>query len=733
MKKRTLKKGAGAKLAVVILLTVVVAYVISGLTYGLFAQINLADSLMDYEGIWNFLMTTERVNLLIPIIGTILSLGWFLKTFDIWEKNYEDADEYGIHGTSKWADIDKLRNGKTFSKPKESNYNHSSLEKALKMENGYILARKPKSKEVIVMPEDTEVDNQNIMVIGSSGASKSQAYVIPNLVNVRDKSIIVTDPKGELHELTAQLKADQGYKVYQIDFVHFMQSRYNPLDFVETDLQAQTIANTIISNFEGKGGGNNAFFKNNATNMLSALIIYVKATYPPEEANMSTLIDVYTNYVQNEDQFNEWIETIPTEHPAKEMLNSIKDLTGDTRGSVTSTLNNGLSIFKLQKVRHMTKVSDFKIEDFVDEKAILYVKLSMEDDTFAPLTSVFFSQMIDILYAIAKENNEQTLPRKVLFLLDEFANIGKIDKYSKTLATCRSTGIAMHTIIQNIAQLQKEQMYGKDEARDIMSNHDTTIILRAKKEDTSTTKWISEALGDTTKKQEKISISHNDKGSSKSINHDYIKRPLLTPEEVSSLNKDECIVMVSGHDPMFCHKAFQFKVYKGLLTDEKRQPSYNKVREQLGYTSALLEKPVFEINEEIKFSEYQKQASQNQNTTDIQEQSESNNKTETAPTDDSDELSEDELELLFGSDDNSVSQSETDKKGDAGSIDTLNDIEKEIEDLNAMEDNIDQDALNDVINEIAADEEDDDIPEKGEENQEDSNDEVQAIKEELQM
>ena len=41
----------------------------------------------------------------------------------------------------------------------------------------------------------------------------------------------------------------------------------------------------------------------------------------------------------------------------------------------------------------MTSKSDFNFEDFIDEKAILYVKLSMEDDTFAPLTSVFFNQM----------------------------------------------------------------------------------------------------------------------------------------------------------------------------------------------------------------------------------------------------------------------------------------------------------------------------------------------------
>jgi len=730
MKKLKFKKGAGPRILVAFILTAIVAYAISGLTYGLFAQINLMEAVLDVPGTFNFLATTDRINLLIPILGTILALGSFLKTFNIFEKPYEDADEYGIHGTSRWADIDELRNGKTFSKTKDSKYSSSDLRKSMNMENGYILASKPNSKDVIIMPEETDVDNQNVMVIGSSGAAKSQAYVIPNLVNVRDKSIIVTDPKGELYDLTAQLKSDQGYKVYQIDFIHFMQSRYNPLDFVETDLEAQRVANTIISNFEGEGSGDNAFFKNSATNMLSALIIYVKASYPKEEANMSTLIEVYTNYVQNEEVFNEWITTVPDNHPAKPMLNSILDLTGNTRGSVTSTLNNGLSIFKLQKVRHMTKVSDFQIENFVDEKAILYVKLSMEDNTFSPLTSVFFSQMIDVLYAIAKESPGQKLPRKVLFLLDEFANIGKIDKYSKTLATCRSTGLAMHTIIQNIAQLEKQSMYGKEEARDIMSNHDTTIILRAKKEDTATTKWISEALGDTTKRQEKISYSHNNKGASKSINHDYVKRPLMTPEEVGSLDKHECIVMVSGHDPMFCHKAFQFKVYEGLLTDKNREPCYKQVREKLGYTGPLLQKPVYEINEEMKFSDYQKQiAAEQEQDEKIPEDTEEGDGENVV----SDELTESDFPFIYEEDRNKEDETPAAESEEYQDVFVaLDEINKNIDDLDDMENQVEQHAIENAINSIAADyEENDDTNQDDEENNVQNNKKDVNVDEEL--
>ena len=561
--------------------------------------------------------------LLIPL-GIFGFLIWGLQDFFNKNEKYEEADEYGIHGTAKWADPLALMNGKTLAKASQSKY--GKAKKTLELPSGYILGRVPGQKKALVMTDDTDIDNQHMLVIGSSGASKSQAFVIPNLINVRDKSIIVTDPKGELYNMTAQLKADQGYKVYQVDFVSFMQSRYNPLTYVETDLQAQTVANTIISNFEGDSGGDNAFFKNNATNMLSALIIYVKTEYPTEQANMATLVDVYTNYVQDEEQFEQWYSEIPKDHPAKKMLASILDLKGNTRASVTSTLNNGLSIFKLSKVQHMTSESDFNFEDFVNEKAILYVKLSMENDTFNPITSVFFSQMIDVLYDIAKQSPNETLPRKVLLLLDEFANIGKLNNYSKVMSTSRSLGLILCTIIQNKAQLEKQSMYGREEAREIMYNHDVKIFLRADQADSDTTRWVSEAIGNTTVKQQKGSMTKSEKSVSRSENHEYVKRPLMTPEEVGRLKKNQSIVMIAGQNPIFAEKAFQFEIYPDLITDKNRKLNYNNVRSSLGYNNELIKEQEYVIADEISFTEYHNQRNKKKNDDDSDIKDEENAK-----------------------------------------------------------------------------------------------------------
>lgn len=568
--------------------------------------------------IFQYVSSDENLKIIVPFLPiALLAVFVYMLRKNIFSQQYSDASSYGLYGTARWADANALRNGKVLASSKKSTYKSNIAYNLSELEIGYILGKVPNSKKLLTMHEHADVSNQNIVVIGTSGSRKTQSYVIPNLVNVRDKSIIVTDPKGELYNLTAQLKKDQGYKIYQVDFISFMQSKYNPLSYVETTLQAQKVANTIITNFEGEGGGDNVFFKNSAINMLSALIIYVKAEYPPEDANMETVVDVYTNYVQDEKTFNEWIQTIPKEHPAKEMLNSIIDLTGNTRGSVTSTLNNGFNVFKLPQVKRMTRESDFHFKDFVDDKAILYVKLSMEDDTFNPLTSVFFSQMINIYYDVASQSEDQKLKRKVVFMLDEFANIGKIDGYSRTLATCRSLGLSMHTIIQNKSQLEKKSMYGHEETNDILGNHDTTILLRAKAEDTETTKWISDALGQTTKEVQKEQVSVSRQGKTVSTNKEHVERPLLTQSEIGSLEGHQSIVIISGQNPLFLEKTMQSDIYQDLISkkvDGEFVPNYINKRKELGFDTPIMDDAVYEVVEEQNLSDYQREKAEKENT-----------------------------------------------------------------------------------------------------------------------
>lgn len=76
---------------------------------------------------------------------------------------------------------------------------------------------------------------------------KTQSVVITNLFNETENSIVVTDPKGELYEKTAGIKLAQGYQVHVVNFADMAHDdRYNPFDYIQRDIQAETVATKIV-------------------------------------------------------------------------------------------------------------------------------------------------------------------------------------------------------------------------------------------------------------------------------------------------------------------------------------------------------------------------------------------------------------------------------------------------------------------------------------------------------
>ncbi|WP_404456850.1 type IV secretory system conjugative DNA transfer family protein (plasmid) [Virgibacillus necropolis] len=580
MKKRKLKKGSWQKIVATALLTCIVVYSISGLLYGLLEKINLRDALLNYESVFQFLQTTSPEYLLVIVAISGLFIGWFLKHIDIFEKTYEDASEHGVHGSGRMAKPIDYINKEITAKRKYTKYDNNDKKVALGTEEGIILAREENKKNLITIPEDTSADNKNVLVIGSSGSSKGQGYVIPNLINIRNETMIVTDPKGELFNLTSQLKRDQGYDVYQIDFVDFEQSQYNILDYVNSDQDAQSVSMTIAKNATEKPEID--FFGERAQKILFGLIVYCKSVN--KQANMNDVIHVYNEYVSpSQEMYHYFVdEVVGKDNDAYSTLKGTTSLEGPTRASVLSNFDSSISSFRITKVNQMTRKSDFNFYDFQKQKSILYVKIPMRKNPFQAITATFFDQLIDTFYSIADKQDDDTLPIKTTFLLDEFANIGKLNGYDETLATCRGLGLSMQTIIQDNAQLEKK--YGKEGARTIISNHATRLFLKTG--DPETAKYFASLTESSTVRFETGGMSQSGgilstkNNHSTSENEQYQKKELVSAGKLTNLEDDECYIFSTSASPLKAKKAFQFIIYNGFLTDKNRKPCYRNNREE---------------------------------------------------------------------------------------------------------------------------------------------------------
>ena len=61
--------------------------------------------------------------------------------------------------------------------------------------------------------------NNNVLVVGPSGAGKTRSYVKPNIMQA-NTNMIVSDAKGTLYRETAPLLRANGYEVWHLDFVN---------------------------------------------------------------------------------------------------------------------------------------------------------------------------------------------------------------------------------------------------------------------------------------------------------------------------------------------------------------------------------------------------------------------------------------------------------------------------------------------------------------------------------
>jgi type IV secretion system protein VirD4 len=555
-----------------LILTTIFVYVLASLLIMLFQRRNLEEIIKDPRGVYDWFFVAEKEPLLIILVLTPLFLIFITKKLGLYKKGYEDASEHGVHGTSRWGTIEELKESGAISK--NAPFNKRNPMKALANESGIILGKATGKKELIILPKSSSVDNRNICVVGSSGSGKGQAFVYNNIINNREETIIVTDPKGEIHHATNQIKRDQGYDVFQIDFINLAEARYNPLDYVRKDIDAKKIADSISRN--SSKDGKEDFFFSTARDMLTGLIIYCKSKNP----QASIPVDVKREFFKVSDDENylwEVCDEIGEEHPAYQYLKDASVAEGKTRSAILSSFAQQTAIFSLKDVQEMTKASDFNFHEFQKRKSILYVKIPMKNNPVEALTATFFDQLIDVLYGIA-DQNESLLPINTIQLLDEFANIGKINDFEGTLSTCRGLGMSISTIIQGFDQL--ENNYGKETARTIINNHDTLLFLKTK--DIETAKYLSQLAGETTAKFKTEGSSQTggffskNYSTSKSDNEQLVKRDLIPVGDFTNIKNHKAYLFVSGHYPLEIEKAFQYNVYGTFLFNKKRKPNYLK-------------------------------------------------------------------------------------------------------------------------------------------------------------
>ena len=243
---------------------------------------------------------------------------------------------------------------------------------------------------------------------------------------------------------------------------------------------------------------------------------------------------------------------------ALSLSKQVCDAAEQTRASYMSIVYEKLTMFNDAGICALTSSSDFNSEQLAEKPTALFLKIPDEKDTRHNLAAIFILNIYKTLIKIASATVELALPRNVYFIMDEFGNMPKIEKFDKFITVGRSRKIWFTMIIQSYAQLNN--VYGDTVADIVKGNCGIKMFIGSN--DMNTCKEYSELCGNITVVTSSTSGSLN--STDVNLSNQTQVRPLIYPSELQRLNKPgnigNSIIVTFGNYPLKTYFSPSFKV-----------------------------------------------------------------------------------------------------------------------------------------------------------------------------
>ena len=436
-------------------------------------------------------------------------------------------------------------------------------------------------------------DNKHVLCLGSTGAGKTRRILIESLctLGLAQESILVSDPKGELFQMTSEFFRRKNYKVNVIDFKSPRKSnKYNFLQPIidainQDDVQkAENLTWDLVECIVPKSGNNSdPLWENGEKSIIAGSIITVlfENKYNYEYQNLTNVYNFISHMCQTDEigymPLNDYIENLSDENPAKKIFSISTIAPEKTRSSFFTSALATLRLFSSNSIYTMTNNSDFKLEDIGEEKCITYIILPDEKTTYYSLATLFVSQQYQALVDLADKRGGKLKIRNN-FILEEFGNFTKISNFENMLTVSRGRNIRFSLFIQSFSQL--ESKYSKTIAQNIMDN--TQVWIYLKTSSVNTAEIISKRLGKYTVSINSRSNSYNRNNISQSESMNLVGRNLLTPDEILRFETPYCLILQSGQYSAITQvpdlSCWNFNNMLGLRDEEKNRIIRERVK-----------------------------------------------------------------------------------------------------------------------------------------------------------
>lgn len=372
-----------------------------------------------------------------------------------------------------------------------------------------------------------EDEDGHMLIIGGAGSGKSSCIAIPTLMKWKNR-VFAIDVKGELYEKSKKDRDTNFIKVFNP--TDPTANGYDPYYMLRnTDDLASEAKALALSLCPLPASVKDPFWIKNAQNMLTGFIVY----FFEYNVNFSdTMI-----YIKSKPVKELIAEIMVSETQAKMFVSEFVGLDDKTLGGIFTELSTHITPFATNQdlIRVLSGEGECITPKDLEDGYDIYCCIPEHKlEQWKELLGMMCDQFLKSF-----ERRKEGTGEPILFLIDEFPRLGKIETITNGLATLRSKRIQIALFVQSKSQLNA--IYGKDIAEVIADNCTYKAILKASEPNTQ--EWCSKLVG--TYEKNKLSTSRNANmigigkgtGSSKTTE----EKRIIKPEEFAYLQDIVCI------------------------------------------------------------------------------------------------------------------------------------------------------------------------------------------------
>ena len=503
---------------------------------------------------------------LLALVAVMVLFKQLIKKKQFNENTHTDQTS-GNFGTASWATENDLRKLNMYNKENGILIGVDNQQSKKIRRNQHQPQNKQKPQKTLYLPI------KNKLTIAPPEGGKTSSSSIPLLLTY-DGPVFVFDSKGELWVVTARYRSEVlKREVVVIDpfgitkSVDFIKGKseailkdyhFNPFDWIPEDKkQRDRIINNFAASFIINEGGYATHFDENAKILIRGYIDYMMSL-EPKQRNLATLYQLMSEGVEEaQETFNQMAQLTGRAGAA---ANQISRVGADERGSILSTSYRQIDWMGDSNIQATLSESNFDLRKFLAGNMDIFIVLP-EDQVKEH--SRLVRMMLALLLGMIVQANPSELPKKkMLFLLEELAQLGYCPDVEQCIEVLRARGVVVWTVFQTLSQIElfkKPDLFKGAPLKQIFTNDDTKTMewiqtLGGRK--TVLTKTLSINKGDSHQKMQVFSGSVSS-GEGESIHETGVD--LIRLNEIREMPRDEQFVFLHGTKPIRCKKVRYFE------------------------------------------------------------------------------------------------------------------------------------------------------------------------------